>query len=142
MRRRTAGKVLLLLFVLGVAGCGSGRIPVTGTVLYEDGSPLEEGTVVGEAEINGTIVAVQGNVRPDGSFEWGTERAGDGAFPGNYRVIVVPRALGDGEIAEGKQPAVDKRFTSYETSGLTFEVKPGNNRLDIKVTRPAVRKGK
>ena len=136
-RRRIACSCLLIL-ALAAAGCGSGRYPVSGTVLYEDGTPLEEGTVVGEAEVAGKLVAVQGNV-VNGAFEWGTERPGDGAPAGQYRVIVLPRALGDSEMAQGMVPAVDKKFTSYESSGLTFEVKSGKNKLDIKVTRPATR---
>jgi hypothetical protein len=48
----------------------------------------------------------------------------------------MPVALGDSELAEGKVPAVDSKFTKYETSGITFEVKPGKNELTIKVTRP------
>src|SRR5437870_3173961 len=120
MTRCHAGRCSLLLvplLLVATSGCGSGRYRVSGTVTYEDGSPLEEGTVAGEATINGRPVAVQGNVQKNGSFVWGTERPGDGAFPGKYRVIVLPRALGDGERSQGMLPAVDKRFTSYESSG-------------------------
>ena len=86
--------LLLVLLLMASSGCGSGRYPVSGSVTYGDGSPLDEGIVAGEAEIAGKMVAVQGSVQKDGSFVWGTERAGDGAFPGNYRVIVLPRGLG------------------------------------------------
>ena len=48
----------------------------------------------------------------------------------------MPRALGDAEIAEGKQPAVAGKYTKYETSGLTFEVKAEKNVLNITVSRP------
>lgn len=130
----------LFLLIL-VTGCGSGRYPVTGRVIYEDGTPVEEGTVIGEATVDGKLVGVQGNIEPDGTFVWGTERAGDGALPGNYRVIVMPRALGDQEMADGKLPAVASKYTRYETSGITFEVKPGKNELNIKVTKPKARTG-
>jgi hypothetical protein len=102
----------------------------------EDGAPVEGGTVIGEATVEGKPVGVQGNITPDGTFSWGGERAGDGALPGNYRVLVMPRALGDSELAAGKVPAVDGKFAKYETSGITFEVKPGKNELPITVTRP------
>src|SRR5262245_19595011 len=130
---------LLLAAVALVAccGCGPKRYRVSGTVTYEDGGPLDEGTVAGEATIDGKLVAVQGNVNKDGSFEWGTERSGDGAFPGKYRVVVLPRALGDAETSQGMRPAVGKKYTSYETSGITFEVREGRNKLDIKVARPS-----
>ena len=123
-----------LLFV--ATGCGSGRYPVTGRVAYEDGTPVEAGTVIGEATVNGKVVGVQGNIEKDGTFTWGGDRAGDGAFPGLYKVIVMPVALGDSELAEGKRPAVSGKYAKYETSGITFEVKPGKNDLQITVTKP------
>jgi hypothetical protein len=139
MSRRTRHLlgVLAVLALSAVApGCGSGRQPVTGRVTYEDGAPVEEGTVVGEAVVDGKPVGVQGNISKDGTFRWGGEKAGDGALPGTYRVLVMPRALGDSELSAGKVPAVDGKFAKYETSGITFEVKPGKNELPITVTRP------
>jgi hypothetical protein len=145
MSRRTPCRlkalVPLLLAALA-AGCGSGRYPVAGRVTYVDGTPVEAGTVIGEATVNGKPVGVQGNIKPDGSFRWGTERAGDGALPGHYRVIVMPVALGDSELAAGKQPAVGAKYTKYDSSGLTFEVKPGQNELNITVTRPRSKAGR
>jgi hypothetical protein len=139
MSRRTRqllGVVAVLLLVALAPGCGSGRYPVTGRVTYEDGTPVEEGTVIGEAEVNSKVVGVQGNIEKDGTFRLGGEKAGDGAFPGNYHVLVMPRALGDSELAEGKVPSVDGKFGKYETSGITFEVKASKNDLPITVTRP------
>jgi hypothetical protein len=124
------------------AGCGSGRYPVAGRVAYEDGSPVEAGTVIGEATVDGRLVGVQGNIEPDGTFAWGSDRPGDGAPAGLYRVVVMPVALGDSELAEGKHPAVDGKYTKYDTSGITFEVKPGRNELNITVTRPKPKKAK
>src|SRR5262245_37037200 len=99
--------VLAFPFLLALtAGCGSGRYPVTGRVTYDDGSPVDGGTVIGDATINTKSVTVQGNIEKDGTFRWGTEKPGDGALPGNYRVIVMPIPLGEHEIAAGKLPAV------------------------------------
>jgi hypothetical protein len=134
------GVLVPLVLLALIAGCGSGRHPVAGRVTYEDGTPVEGGTVIGEATVDGKAVGVQGNIDKDGSFSWGTERAGDGAPAGQYRVIVMPVALGDSELAEGKQPAVDGKYTRYDTSGITFEVKPGKNELNITVTRPKPKK--
>ena len=137
MTRRLAPALIpAVLAVLSAAGCGSARHPVTGRVVYEDGTPLTEGAVVGEATIDGKPVMAQGDIRPDGTFAWGTGKPGDGARPGTYRVIVVPRALGDAELAKGAAPSVDPKFTSPDTSGITFEVKEGQNELHITVTRP------
>ena len=126
----------VLFLVVCTCGCSSGRYTVTGRVTYEDGSPVEAGTVIGEATVNGKLVGVQGNIASDGTFCWGSDRAGDGALPGSYRVLIMPVALGDAELAEGKQPAFGGKYTKYETSGITFEVKPESNVLNITVARP------
>jgi hypothetical protein len=117
-------------------GCSSGRYPVTGKVTYADGTPVEAGTVIAETTVDGKPVAVQAKIEKDGTFRWGTERAGDGAVPGKYRILVMPVALSDAELAAGKLPAVDRKFTTFETSGITFEVKEGPNELPITVTKP------
>src|SRR5262249_36993168 len=103
---------------------------------------VEAGTVIGETTVDGRVVSVQGNIEKDGTFSWGTDRPGDGAFPGYYRVLVVPVALGDSERAAGKVPAVGGKFSKCETSGITFEVKPGTNELNIPVTRPKPKRGR
>ena len=130
--RLTAAAVAFAL----LTGCGSGRQPVSGKVTYEDGTPVEAGTVIGEATVDGKLVGVQGNIDADGRYTLGGDRAGDGAFPGNYRILVMPVALGDSELAEGKTPSVDGKFGKYETSGIVYEVKLGKNELNITVTRP------
>jgi hypothetical protein len=129
-------RVLLPALALLAAGCASGRYPVSGRVTYEDGAPVEAGTVIGEATVDGKAVAVQGSIAKDGSFTWGADRPGDGALPGEYKVLVVPRALGDYEIAEGKRPDIDGKYGKYDTSGLKFEVKPQKNEFNITVSRP------
>jgi hypothetical protein len=143
MSRRTAcrARVLIPLLLLFAAGCGSGRYSVSGRVTYEDGTPVPAGTVIGEAAVDGKPVSVQGNIEADGSFSWGTERPGDGAPPGNYKVVVMPRALSDAELGEGKRPDVDGKYTKYETSGLSFEVKPQRNEFNITVSRPKPKAG-
>jgi hypothetical protein len=133
----SSGRVVVTLCLLALtSGCGSGRSTVTGRVTYGDGSPVEGGTVIGEANVEGETVTVQGRIAKNGSFSLGGAVPGDGALPGTYRVVVMPRALGEGERARGKVPAVAGRFTRFETSGITCEVKTGKTRLDITVTRP------
>jgi hypothetical protein len=56
-------------------------------------------------------------------------------------VIVVPPALSEYQQSQGMVPAIAGKYGKFETSGLTFEVKPGKNEFDIKVTRPKPRKG-
>ncbi len=118
------------------AGCSSARSPVTGKVTYEDGTPVENGTVVAEATVDGKLVGVQANIEPDGSFSWGSDLPGDGALPGSYRVMLMPATLSDFDLAAGKKPAIGGKYGSFESSGITFDVQPGPNELNIKIAKP------
>ena len=138
---RRGAALFALAALAGAAGCGSGRYPVSGRVTYDDGSPLTEGSVVGEGREGEVVFMARGTVGPDGKFEWGTERAGDGARPGKYRVLVTPRTLSNAELEQGMVPAVDGKFARYDTSGIEFEVKDARNELNITVTRPKVKSG-
>ena len=129
-------------FLAGVAGCGDGRYAVHGRVVYEDGTPLTEGIVIGEKVEGDRRVKAQGSVKSDGTFSWGTLVPGDGAEPGKYRVVVVPPAVGERAAEKGVLPAIDLKFSNPQTSGIDFEVKPGKNELNITVTKPTrVRRG-
>ena len=128
--------VSIPLVCLVLVGCGSGRCTVTGKVAYEDGTPVEDGSVIGEATVDGKLVAVQATIQKDGSFSWGGDREGDGALPGQYKVIVVPVGLSEYEQSQGKTPAIDGKYGKYESSGLSFDVKPGRNEFNITVSKP------
>ena len=128
------------LFLLPVAlallaGCSSGRCSVTGMVTYEDGGPVESGIVIGKAMIDGKPVTVRGTVR-NGAFSWGGATEGDGAPPGHYEVVVMPPSLSEYEVSQGMTPVIDGKFTKFETSGLSIDVKQGKNEFTIKVTKP------
>ena len=120
-------------------GCSSGRYPVNGVVHYADGVPVDAGTVVAEASIDGELVGLQANIEKDGTFQLGGVTPGDGAFPGSYRVAVMSPTISDAETSKGKTPAVDGKFSRFETSGITFEVKPEKNKLDIEVSKPKMK---
>jgi hypothetical protein len=124
------------LAVVVVAGCGGdGRCSVSGTVTYEDGSPVESAIVIGQATIDGKSMSVQGAVR-NGVFTWGGAKEGDGALPGHYEVIVMPPSLSEYQVSQGMIPAIDGKFTRFTTSGLSFDVKAGKNEFPITVARP------
>jgi hypothetical protein len=139
-RIRRLGASAVILAAVSAAGCG-GRYDVTGKVVYEDGSPVPAGTVLAEARVDGKLVALQGNIEPDGSFTLGGLKPGDGALPGQYRAAVMPVALGDSELAAGKTPAVEGRYGKFETSDLSFEVKPEKNIITLTVKKPKPRGG-
>jgi len=133
---KTIKFVLGILVVMVLSGCGGGLYPVQGTVSYENGAPVEEGTIVGEAVIESKTVMAQSNISKDGKFSWGMNKPGDGALPGTYKVIVLPRTLSEAEQSRGSMPAVDRKYSNYESSGITFEVKGQQNVFDVKVQKP------
>ena len=126
------------LILLVASGCGNERelAPVTGKVIYQ-GKPLSFGTVMLQAPSGQPAT---GRIRTDGTFELETCGEGGGAPVGEMRVRVLcfecqgPNPPKDG--SQG-QPLIPHKYTSYESSGLTFEVKPGQRQeLIIDVTDP------
>ncbi len=147
--------ILVATAVVIVAGCGDDtglpkRYPVTGTVTYK-GEPLESGTIVFEpADIakghfaNGTIE--KGSYRLTTSGE-----GGDGAIPGDYKVIIISKVVdmtavqanqqgGSGRQddilkAERKaQSKIPKKYEQSSTSGLTAKVEAKSNTFDFNLT--------
>lgn len=132
---RTFGLLGLLIVLIGSIGCSSGRYPVTGIVKYADGTPVDGGTIIAEGEVDGKLVALQANIEPDGKFTLGSSTPGEGAFPGDYRVMIMPVALGDAEMAAGKKPSVSGKYGKFESSGLTLKVVEGENKPEFVVSR-------
>jgi hypothetical protein len=133
MRRVLVGWSLVLLVL---TGCSSGRSTVKGKVTYEDGSPVESGTIIAEATVNGKLVGVQGMILKDGSFEWGADQPGDGALPGQYRVKLIAGGISDYQASLGMTANIEGKYASFDSSGLSFEVKPGPNEYTITITKP------
>jgi len=117
-----------------VAGCGSGLAQVQGKVLLPDGKPAAGSQVVFEGGPDGHKVTARGDVGNDGSFQLSTVRPGDGVPPGTYRALVNPPPMVN---AEGPfRVPFNAKFTSFQTSGLEYEVKSGlKNDLSIQVTK-------
>jgi hypothetical protein len=116
-----------LALCLTLAGCGEGRLktyPVSGTIAFADGKPVQSGTVELESIEHGTTAT--GTIRQDGSFVLGTFTSDDGAAAGRHRAIVVQLIVEDGGIAHtiDHGPPVDLRYGSYETSDLIVEIRP------------------
>jgi len=127
---RTAFVVLLF----GLTGCSSGLYPVRGTVKLEDGTPLAKGMVIFEKDEGGKSVMARGELKPDGSFQLGTNKPGDGVPAGKYRVLINSMDISD-VPDEKKVLPFDNKYLKYETSGLEFEVKAGENEFPITLAR-------
>ncbi len=127
-----------VVFLLAAAGCAQPDplARVRGRVSLEDGTPLPRGMVVFEGAGGGKAVTARGEVQTDGTFQLSTHRPGDGVPPGKYRVLVNPLDLSD-VPDEQKTLPFDAKYMKFETSGLEYEVKPGDNQFDIKLAKPA-----
>ena len=145
MMRSCFALALVMLVSVGVLGCGAkggleGTVPVTGT-LKQKGAPLEGATVTFVAVTKG-VRAASGVTDASGQFKLTTLQSGDGAFPGDFKVIVTKTEV-VGKVYTSEEanayytqnktrpPApefkdlVDKKYGNTETSGLKATVKQG-----------------
>ena len=135
----TPRPVVIPLLLLMVVGCGPRQYPVRGKVTYPDGKPLTEGMVVFESQDQEKPVTARGGIHPDGSYELGTHKPGDGALAGRYRVLVAPKSDPNAVDRPSCPPPFDPRFASFDTSGLEYQVVAGTNDFPILVTSAPTR---
>lgn len=112
-------------------GCGgSNTEPVTGQVVWEDGSPageLADYTV--EAELPDGKTVARGSIGPDGRFTLSTFRPEDGAEPGEYKVLIAP--VSRAEFEPPLTVTIPAKYHTFETSGLSFTVVRGQKNEPI-----------
>ena len=106
--------------------------PVNGKVSYR-GQPVASGIVLLTPAESGH--AATGNLEKDGTFHLTTFQKNDGAVPGKYQVAVQAfpaegAGLPGAEFA-GKPPPVPLKYMSAASSGLTAEIKAGDNHLEF-----------
>jgi len=100
--RARASLVLAVgLVVFAGQGCGTGKrlVKVDGVLTWKDGTPISGAMVTFVPEGEGGRDAA-GLTGKDGTFNLTTYNAGDGALPGDYKVLVTK---GSGAV---EQPAV------------------------------------
>ena len=146
VRSTAAALLIALLMLLGMAGCGprhpAATYPVSGKVVFADGTPLASGGVVlcesvaaeGQPAFN-----ARGAIQSDGTFRLSTFGEGDGAVAGKHRVLVRAKRDAADYLEKGviPRPVVDPQSERYETSGLEFTVEQGNNQFTLVVKRPS-----
>jgi hypothetical protein len=123
------------LLVFAATGCGPSTYPVKGKVSYPDGSPVVEGMVVFESSGADKPVTARGEIQQDGTYRLSTYQPGDGVPPGPYKVLVTPKYDPNAIDKPQRTPPIHPRYSSFETSLLTFEVKAGENDFPITVTK-------
>jgi hypothetical protein len=131
---RSLGLALAMLACL--VGCGEGKTaPVSGRVKLKDGSDVS--VLAGYSltfEAEGGKASAVGEVNRDGAFQLSTFGANDGAVPGKYRVAInhPPNPDPDKPPTKSKLPA---KYANLDTSGLTAEVKPGQNNIELELEK-------
>jgi len=140
---RKSRVLAFLLTSLLAAGCGGGSktASVSGQVTFK-GKPLAKANV-SFTPVEGTGLAASGLTDSNGHYTLGTRSASDGAAPGKYRVAVIargperPAKPGEGSGMPDEKvpgdPVIPVKYFAPDSSGLTFEVKGGSNRFDIKL---------
>jgi prepilin-type N-terminal cleavage/methylation domain-containing protein len=126
-------------FCIGVSiGCSDPRhktYPVRGQVVFENGTPVRMGTV----ECKSTLLKTNatGTIAQDGTFSLTTYKENDGAVAGLHKCVVVQFV--PTENLPNHKPTtlgvVNKKYSSYSTTDLQFEVSPkSENRIRLVVT--------
>jgi len=150
--------VLILVFLpVALIGCGGKRAQVSGTVTFEDGTPLTKGTVKAGT---GDGIEVKGIIKQDGTFTLFEVKPGDGIPSGKQYKIWIVNAVDTVQTAStvqspssssaGAPPPppsapppppkelVHREFTSAEKTPLTLDVPPGTSKIshDITIKKP------
>jgi hypothetical protein len=124
-----------VLAVAALTGCASGVSPVKGHLVYEDGEPVKElagFTVTFTSEKLGKSAV--GDIDEEGAFRLTTERRGDGAFPGEYKVILT-QPHPNPERGERRKPVVDLMYEDPQKTPLEATVESRMNEFTFKLRR-------
>jgi hypothetical protein len=127
------------LLLLSLAGCAPGIYPVAGKVVWKDGAAateLVDGHII--FELPEEDLTARGIIQADGTFRMSTNTPSDGAREGEHQVSILELRGPARPGSESPAPGImDARFSNPATSGLTANVKPGNNQITLTVERAA-----
>ena len=142
LRHPLAHLITLATLVSG-AGCGQQQpaptFPVTGRVVFADGTPLASGGTIHLEAVDGYPYNARGAIQKDGTFQLSTFGELDGAVLGKHQAMVQAKRDTTDWTERGivPRPVIDERFENYDTSGLEYNIEESNNELDVVVERPA-----
>jgi hypothetical protein len=133
MRRKiVAALVIVGAVVIGCVHSGQAVGRVSGIVTYA-GKPVPTGTVMFVPVESGP--PAYGNIGPDGHYELSTYSPGDGAVVGTHKVMITALEQLPPELQNNPnrlpKMLVPLKYGDSKSSGLTFEVKAGDNTIDI-----------
>lgn len=113
-----------MVFIIAISlavltnGCSSPSGTHQGTVLFDDGAPVQSGSVEFRSLADGSRYA--GRISADGGFSLTDQDGEAGCPPGDYEVVVVQIVLTEDLAAEAHEHGrtVPRRYADYYTSGL------------------------
>ena len=117
--------------MLSLLGCNqSAKVGRVRGVVLLDGKPLSTGVVrfLPDAGRSAT-----GQIQSDGTYSLGTYTQSDGALIGTHKVAIIANESGGDDrpayerFNQKTKTLIPERYAAAGTSGLTFEVKPGDN---------------
>lgn len=120
--------ILSVLITLLFVGCGDPS--VVGTVKYQDGSPLTQGTVVLQNDKSQGI----GELQPDGSFELYQFKKGDGLKRGTYQGYITNAVLIDDNLRTTY--LIPEKYTMPDTAGIEYDSDKDKGVLNIVIDAP------
>jgi hypothetical protein len=124
-RRYSVGLLLFIGGLLGVSGCNQPKNgTVTGRVTFK-GQPVPDAMVIFMPAAGPAAGAV---TKADGTYELTSRVSGDGVVTGSCKIGIYPANM------EKPTRPVPNKFHDPETSGLTAEVVPGPNVVDLDLT--------
>jgi len=131
MRTSAAFSFIIAVFM---AGC-SNNVPLSGKITFSDGEPVTFGNVF---FVTPTTLA-QAPIQKDGTYTVGSLAESDGMPKGEYQVYVVVEEVtsreSGGQSVTTYTSLIDPKFTTPETSGLTFTADGKKRKFDIQVDR-------
>ncbi len=117
-----------LLSCLLFTGCGDP--PVTGTVKYNDGTPLKGGIVILQNETSQGI----GEIYQDGTFTMYQYKPGDGLQRGQYKGYISGAITADDN--GNTTSLIPAKYTDMSSSGITYDSEKDKGKLDIVIDAP------
>ena len=109
-----------------LAGCSTEppTFPVAGIVRFTSGEPVRVGTVELKSIEHG--IHARGQIQTDGTFSLSTFHEDDGAVAGKHNCVIVQFVMTEDVAGHrgSKLGVIDRRYSSYNTSGLVVEVLP------------------
>jgi len=134
--------VVAALAPAALSGCGPAKASVTGTVKF-NGQPLPSGTITFTSDAGNTV---KGSAITDGKYTIPDFPAGPAkvsvvtsAPPTSSRVVAAPPGtpvipVPGGAAAPGKYVPIPLKYSAPDKSGLTCDVKGGENTKDFDLT--------